>query len=90
VPFAFPLVFLLNLIILLTPDNTRLYTVFFILQCIFYLIALAGRLLHDVSIRMKALFAPYYLFVMNYAIITGFFRFIRGNYSVKWQKARRI
>lgn len=90
VPFSFPLVFLFNLVIVLTPGNTRLYTVIFALQCIFYLLAMAGRLLHDVKIRFKALFAPYYLFVMNYAIILGFFRFIKGNYSVKWQKVRRI
>lgn len=90
VPFAFPIVFLLNLIILLTPFSTLLYTVFFILQCIFYLLALTGGMLHDVRIRMKTLFAPYYLFVMNYAIIAGFFSFIKGNYSVKWPKARRI
>lgn len=90
VPFAFPIVFLLNLIILLTPFNTSLYTVIFAMQCVLFLLVLTGRLLHDVRIRMKALFAPYYLFVMNYAIIIGFFRFIRGNYSVKWQKARRV
>ncbi len=90
VPFAFPLVLLLNLIIVLTPFNTSLYSVLFLMQCIFYLFALAGRLLHEVRIKMKALFAPYYLVVMNYAIIAGFVRFIKGNYSVKWQKARRI
>jgi hypothetical protein len=38
---------------------------------------------------LKALFAPYYLFIMNYAVLTGFFRFFTGNYSVNWQKAKR-
>ncbi len=90
VPFAFPIIFLLNLIIVLTPGNTSLYTAIFIIQCIFYLLALTGRLLHNVRIKFKALFAPYYLFVMNYAIIVGFFRFFKGDYSVKWQKASRI
>ena len=90
VPFAFPLVFLLNLGIVLTQGSSGLYTVVFLFQCIFYILAFAGRLLHNVRIKFKALFAPYYLFVMNYAIIVGFFRFFKGNYSVKWQKVRRI
>jgi len=38
---------------------------------------------------LGALFAPYYLFIMNYAVLMGFIRFLTGNYSVKWQKVKR-
>jgi biofilm PGA synthesis N-glycosyltransferase PgaC len=89
VPFAFPMVFLLNLLMLLFPGCQHVYIILFLLQCIFYLLALTGGMMHNVKLSIRALFAPYYLFIMNYAIIKGFFRFLSGNYSVKWQKARR-
>jgi hypothetical protein len=50
---------------------------------------LAGILLHNASIKMKALFAPYYLFMMNYAVIKGTFLFISGRYTVNWPKSKR-
>jgi cellulose synthase/poly-beta-1,6-N-acetylglucosamine synthase-like glycosyltransferase len=89
VPFAFPIIFILNLIILFSPYNTPLYVTLFCLQCIFYLLALAGRLMENVKTRLGLFFAPYYLFIMNYAVLLGLFRFFNGNYSVKWQKAKR-
>jgi cellulose synthase/poly-beta-1,6-N-acetylglucosamine synthase-like glycosyltransferase len=89
VPFSFPIVFVLNFLILYAAVNSRIYTILFILQCIFYLLALAGGIMNNVKLGIRALFAPYYLFIMNYAVIKGFFRFITGNYSVKWQKVKR-
>jgi cellulose synthase/poly-beta-1,6-N-acetylglucosamine synthase-like glycosyltransferase len=89
VPFSFPIVFVLNFFILFSSVNNRLYTILFILQCIFYLLALAGGIMHNIKLGIRALFAPYYLFIMNYAVIKGFFRFMTGNYSVNWQKVRR-
>lgn len=89
VPFSFPIVFVLNFLILCSAVNNRLYTILFILQCIFYLFALAGGIMHNVKLGIRALFAPYYLFIMNYAVLKGFFRFLTGNYSVKWQKVKR-
>lgn len=89
VPFSFPILFVLNSVIVFTPVNNRFYTIIYILQCLFYLFALGGALLHNVKVSIKSLFAPYYLFVMNYAVLKGFFRFMTGNYSVKWQKVKR-
>jgi cellulose synthase/poly-beta-1,6-N-acetylglucosamine synthase-like glycosyltransferase len=89
VPFAFPVVLLLNLCILFLPEPGNLYVVLFILQGAFYIMAIAGRLLENIRTRMGFLFSPYYLFIMNYAVIVGFFRFVSGNYSVKWQKVMR-
>jgi cellulose synthase/poly-beta-1,6-N-acetylglucosamine synthase-like glycosyltransferase len=89
VPFSFPLVLILNIILLFSPDNTGLYNVLFGVQCVFYLLVLAGGMMNNRRTGLKALFAPYYLFIMNYAVLTGFFRFFTGNYSVKWQKAKR-
>src|SRR5512133_1241854 len=89
VPFSFPLVFILNLIIFLSSYSNLFYQLLFGLQCLFYLMALAGRLLENVKTRAGVLFAPYYLFIMNYAVLYGFFRFLSGDYSVKWQKVKR-
>lgn len=89
VPVGFPITFLLNLLILFLPVNNMIFTLLFILQCIFYLFVLAGRVLQDTRLRVKVIFAPYYLFMMNYAIIKGFILYITGRYTVKWQKVKR-
>jgi cellulose synthase/poly-beta-1,6-N-acetylglucosamine synthase-like glycosyltransferase len=89
VPFSFPLVFFLNLAILFSPGRPDFYLVFFVLQCIYYLLVIAGAVLHNVRLRVKTIFAPYYLLVMNYAVVVGIIHFITGKYSVNWQKARR-
>jgi cellulose synthase/poly-beta-1,6-N-acetylglucosamine synthase-like glycosyltransferase len=89
VPFAFPLIFILNLVIIVTPQSSAAYVVLFCLQCLFYLMAWAGWMLENVKTRLAVFFAPYYLFIMNYAVLVGFLRFFTGNYSVKWQKVKR-
>lgn len=89
VPFAIPLVFFLNLAIILSSAGNALYMALFVMQCLFYLLAFAGWRLENIKTRLSVFFAPYYLFIMNYAILVGFFRFFTGNYSVKWPKAKR-
>ncbi len=89
VPFAFPVIFLFNLMILLSPSGNTVYVVLFLIQCSYYLMVLAGRLFENVRSGVGLLFAPYYLFIMNLAVLKGFFRFLSGNYSVKWQKVKR-
>jgi len=89
VPSAFPLVFILNLIVLSLPDPGHVYITLFLLQAAYYLFVLAGAILQNVRVRSKVLFAPYYLFIMNYAVLKGTFLFISGKYSVNWQKIKR-
>jgi cellulose synthase/poly-beta-1,6-N-acetylglucosamine synthase-like glycosyltransferase len=88
-PFSFPVIFLLNLFILFQPGYGHIYITIFILQCLFYLLAIAGGLMQNSRTRARILFAPYYLMLMNHAILKGLFRFITGNYSVNWQKVKR-
>lgn len=89
VPLCFPLLFILNAYMISLPGTPSFYRIMFLLQCLFYLLVAAGALLHNVRLRFKAVFAPYYLIVMNYAILTGMIRYLRGSFSVNWEKARR-
>jgi len=90
VPFSFPLMLLLNIIIISTPAlSSPLYVLVFILQCIFYLFVITGALLHNVKLSAKFLFAPYYLFIMNYSSLKGLYCYFSGKYSVNWTKVKR-
>jgi len=90
VPWSFFLAFILNLAIVIgKPVFSDLYGYLLVLQLIFYLAVLFGALFHNNRTRVKFLFAPYYIFVMNYAIVAGMLRFLSGNYTVKWEKAQR-
>jgi cellulose synthase/poly-beta-1,6-N-acetylglucosamine synthase-like glycosyltransferase len=89
VPFCIPVVFFTNLALVLSSANSLAFELVFILQICFYILVIAGKILENVKTKAGFLFAPYYLFIMNYAIIKGVFRFLSGNYSVKWQKVRR-
>ena len=90
VPFSFIIVFITNLlIILLQPVPEHLYMIFLTIQIVFYLTALLGSVLKDYKIRLKFLFIPYYLFVMNYSIILGMIRFFTRKQTAIWEKAKR-
>ncbi len=89
VPVALAILVPLNALIVIIYPASPFYLVTFLLQCIFYLTAAAGALLKDKQLSCKFVFLPYYLTIMNYAVLTGFFRFLTGNYSVKWTKVRR-
>ena len=90
VPFSFIIVFITNLfIILVLPFTEQFYTIALTIQIVFYFIALLGSVLKDYKIRLKFLFIPYYLFVMNYSIIVGMIRFFTRKQSAIWEKARR-
>ena len=90
VPWAFILAFILNIAIVWgKPLFFDFYGYLLFLQLIFYAAIVCGALFHNIRTRLKFLFAPYYLFIMNYAIVAGMIRYFSGNYSVKWEKAKR-
>lgn len=89
VPFAIPIVFILNLIIVTKADSIPLYSYLFLSQCIFYGFVLLGSIFEHKKIKSGILFAPYYLYVMNAAMVQGIWAYLTGNYSVNWQKAKR-
>ncbi len=65
------------------------YAVFFAGQLLFYLMAGVGYLLETRQIKRKIFFVPYYFFIMNYAVVAGIIRYIKGAQSVVWERARR-
>ncbi|MBT8187076.1 MAG: glycosyltransferase family 2 protein [Croceitalea sp.] len=88
------------LLLLLIPINLKLaidegiftlgiYSLLFWAQVLFYAAALLGWFLENRKIRLKLLFVPYYFFIMNLSVFLGFNRYLRGNQSVNWERAKR-
>ena len=87
-PLFLPLIFASNGWLAASADSV-FYKGLFAAQVVFYLVAAAGWLLERRSVKVKALFVPFYFCVMNYAVYAGFGRFVRGRQSVLWEKSRR-
>ncbi len=86
-PLSLLLLFLIN--IPLAINAGTLYILLMIGQVIFYSMALLGWYLANKQIKVKALFVPYYFFIMNLCMYLGFVRFIRGKQSANWERAKR-
>lgn len=65
------------------------FSLLWIGQQAFYLLAILGRLFEHRNIRIKLFFVPYYFVVTNYCMLAGFVRFVKGKQSVKWEKVQR-
>jgi len=82
-------------LLLIIPLNIYLasFNVFYfytlILQLTFYLLVFIGWLLKDKQIKVGYIFVPYYFFLANLAMWLGFFRYVAGTQSVKWERAKR-
>ncbi|MDR6782464.1 biofilm PGA synthesis N-glycosyltransferase PgaC [Pedobacter africanus] len=87
-PFLLVLTFALNVLIVATTDIV-FYKFSLAMQVLFYLLSLAGMFFESRSIRIKALFVPYYFCMMNYAVVAGIFRYFRKAQSAAWEKSKR-
>ena len=85
-PLALVAVLALNIALY---GHSELYRILLWLQGIFYLSALLGWLLENFQLKIKVLFVPFYFFIMNYAVIRGWLRFLQKNQSVNWDRAKR-
>jgi len=90
-PLFLPIIFISNLFIALNNnfELSSLYTIFFLLQIVFYIAALVGWFLESKEIKIKVLFVPYYFFIMNLAMYLGFKRYFKKAQSVNWERAKR-
>jgi len=89
VPFAILLLFPLNLYLAFVNNWQNLFSVLFFFQIIFYGLALIGFMIRSKPIKNKALFAPYYIFIMNLSQILGLVRFLSKKQTVNWERAKR-
>lgn len=70
------------------------YQALFLLQCIFYLMAVIGCLARNkncgkLSPLIKLCYIAYVFCLLNFSALSGFVRFILGRQQVTWRKARR-
>jgi len=91
VPFAMLILFPLNIYLASNYkfEIHNVFTILLILQTIFYFFVLLGKILTNVNVPFKAIFLPYYIFIMNYAAILGGIRHFKGSQSVNWERAKR-
>lgn len=87
-PFLMILALILNILIVLRSGGS-VYVLLLVGQAGFYLMALAGWALERRRIKVKALFVPYYFCMMNYAVLAGIRRYLKGSQSAAWDKAKR-
>lgn len=86
-PFSLLLLFVLNIPLALSGE--LLYQGILVAQVLFYAMALLGWYLANRQIKVKALFVPYYFFIMNLCMYLGLARFLRGKQSANWERAKR-
>lgn len=80
---------LVPLVTFLWSFNTPGFGFFFWAMVVVYGMIFIGRLLNDRKTHIKVFWVPYYFFVMNYAVIMGLFRFLKGSQSSLWERAKR-
>lgn len=91
-PLALPFILIANLLLAMHygfGNFTNPYTLLFYAQMLFYVLSLMGWYFENRKIKIKILFIPYYFFVMNYAVFLGFRRYLKGQQSVNWERAKR-
>ncbi|OJJ16492.1 glycosyl transferase [marine bacterium AO1-C] len=70
-------------------SSSALFSAFWVLQIGFYILAFGGWQVRNRSFKIKGLFVPYYFVVMNLSVFLGFWRYLKGQQSVVWEKAQR-
>ncbi|GAB2546122.1 glycosyltransferase family 2 protein [Spirosoma aerophilum] len=96
-PFCLPLLFLLNIVILVALSNAGSYysamSIFWwsvlVLQIGFYIMAYIGYRMESKQTRWKVTFVPFYFVFMNWCVVLGLLRFWKGGLSGIWEKSAR-
>jgi biofilm PGA synthesis N-glycosyltransferase PgaC len=89
VPFLMVLVLILNILIVFNGAGNVIYLLLLLGQLAFYTMSILGWVMMARQIKVKIFFIPYYFSMMNYAVIRGIFRYLSGNQSAIWEKAKR-
>ena len=83
------IIFFVSNAFLVLKDGSYFYVVVFLIQIVFYALALAGWLFASRNLKIKAFYIPYYFLFMNMSVFLGFSRFIRNKQTTVWEKAVR-
>ncbi|MFH1001094.1 MAG: glycosyltransferase family 2 protein, partial [Bacteroidota bacterium] len=87
--FIFPFVFIISFINGIFYRGNNIALIWSAVVIIVFILIMTGWLLRNKSIRLKILHGPFYFITTNYAILLGFFRYLKGKQSVVWEKAKR-
>ena len=84
--FFMIILFILNMFLI---GYSKVLFLLFILQGLFYLIALLGFLVKDKIKLSPIFFAPYYFCMINYASFLGVIDYLKGQPAVFWEPIRK-
>lgn len=88
-PFFMIGAFLFNTLLLFIPDRPLIMIVLWALQFAAYDAALMGFVLEKANKKNKLFSIAYYIVSSNIAALRGFVRYITGQQTVLWEKAKR-
>jgi biofilm PGA synthesis N-glycosyltransferase PgaC len=88
-PVMLAILFFANIFIVSKQPVIDFYLWFMYAQLSFYILALAGWLFVSAGRRVGLLSIPFYFVFMNYCLVKGFIKFLKGRQSVLWEKSLR-
>jgi cellulose synthase/poly-beta-1,6-N-acetylglucosamine synthase-like glycosyltransferase len=86
--FSLPVVLVLN-VVLAAQGTHWVYPLLLLGQVAGYGLAMLGYVLRGRQVNIPGFFAPYYFVVMNYSVFAGCLRYLRGQQTATWEKAKR-
>lgn len=86
-PFLMLIILFTNLALAV---NDNFFLLVLVLQVLFYSFSFAGFLLEKRQLKVKVFFLPYYFCIMNYSVVMGMIRYLKGSQSAVWEKNTRM
>ncbi len=88
-PVMLVVLLLSNILIVTNQYGTDFYNWMLYVQIVFYVLAVAGWLFVRSGKKAGWLTIPFYFVFMNYCLVRGFLKFMKGRQSVLWEKSMR-
>jgi poly-beta-1,6-N-acetyl-D-glucosamine synthase len=88
-PLLLIVLFVSNLLIVVTDNSPEIYVALFIAQLSFYLLAVVGWLIILSGWGVAVFTLPFYFVFMNYCLVGGLIKFLKGKQTVLWEKSLR-
>ena len=85
-PISLVALFLSNIFL---ADKSTFYFILIICQVCFYSAAILGGLMKRKKIKFRLFFVPFYFSFMNFSVFMGLVKYLKGDYEVVWEKAKR-